>query len=191
MEKEMVQDHEKQPAPTSVGRKGGRRVQNVLGSASASTNNRLEKEKQDTLSVTLVETIIGCHFIGLRIKRYVYPPGAWRFTFGYRSYGEHQSKQISIHCYSDPVAAACAYRSVRRSLGLGLLPFRDYEQPRRFVMMGSALLTAAAADTTTGRDAAACLRKLGVYVSDEPLDASNSQEYWWADCAMEVEDARA
>jgi hypothetical protein len=184
MEKGMV-DHEKRAAPATVGRKGGRRVQNVSGNARASANNQLEKEKQDPLSVTLVEAIIGCHFIGLRIKRYVYPPGAWRFIHGCRSYGEHQSKHVSIHCYSDSVAAARAYRAIRRSLGLGLLPFRDYEQPPRLVMMGSALLTAAAADTTAGRDAAACLRKLGVDVSDEPLDASNSQEYWWADCAME------
>jgi hypothetical protein len=164
---------------------GRRRVQNVSGNARASTNNQLEKERRDPLSVTLVETIIGCHFIGLRLKHYVYPPGAWRFTFGCRSCGEHQSKHVSIHCYSDPVAAARAYRAVRRSLGLGLLPFRDYELPRRFVMMGSALLTPAAAETTAGRDAAACLRKMGVYVSDELLDASNSEDYWWADCALE------
>ena len=52
-------------------------------------------------------------------------------------------------------------------------------------MMGSALLTPAAAETTAGRDAAACLRKMGVYVSDELLDASNSEDYWWADCALE------
>jgi hypothetical protein len=178
----MVQGHDKQPAPAPVGRKGGRRVQNVSGRPSTPTNEGPEEENQDT-AITVVDMIVDCDSIALRIENYLVVPHVWRYVYRNgrrrRLYGDYRDVRVTLRRYNDLLVAARAYHAMRRSLGLGLLPFRDYEQPRRTVSMGAALITVAAANTKTGQDALEFLREQGVRTAAEPVEERGVEELWY------------
>ena len=95
-----------------------------------------------------------------------------------RLYGDYRAARVTLRRCNDLLVAARAYHAMRRSLGLGLLSFRDYEQPRRSVMIGSALITAAAANTKAGQDALEFLREQGVPAAAEPVE-ERVEELWY------------
>jgi hypothetical protein len=183
MEKKMVQDPEKQPVPTSVGRKGGHRVLNASATSSSLIDKGPENENQDSVAVTVVDMIVDCDFIVLRIENYLVVPHVWRYVYRNgrrrRLYGDYRDARVTLRRYDDLLAAARAYDAMRRSLGLGRFPFRDYEQPRRSVSMGALLITGAAANTKAGQNALEFLREGGVPIAAEPVEERNVEELWY------------
>ena len=134
----MVRNREKPPAPILRLNGGGRRVQIDLGSSSDPINKRPGNEKQDTIAVTIVDTIIGRECIVLRTERYVYDPHIsryelWPYKTGphkgklrqVRVRGVHRDRRISLRRYRNATLAAYAYHATRRALGIGLLPLRS------------------------------------------------------------------
>lgn len=183
----MVRNREKPPAPALRLIGGGRRVQIDLGSSSAPINKRPDNEKQGTVAVKCVDTIIGREYIALRTERYIYDPHIsryelWPYKTGPRKgqfrkvrvWGAYRDRRISVRRYRDASLAAYAYQATRRTLGIGLLPLRSCEAS--LTMMGCAQVTAAGANSTRGQELAARMKSLGVQIADEPFG-----EFWWAD----------
>jgi hypothetical protein len=160
MVKEMVHEHEKRAAPGSIGRRDQRAL------------------------IVIVDTIIGCEFIALRIESYIYAPQIWRR----RLYSEYLDKRITLRRYSDLEAAARAYLALRQTWELGQLPYRLDLQSSLFIWMGHAALTKAAAETMAGQDAIEFLRKRGVIVSDKLIEMRSIEEFWYSQI---LNDARA
>jgi hypothetical protein len=160
MVKGMVHEHEKQATPSSVGRRDQRAL------------------------IVIVDTIIGCEFIVLRIESYICAPQIWRR----RLYSEYLDKRVTLRRYSDLEAAARAYHALKRTLDLGRLPYKLDTQSSKFIWMSDAVLTAAAAETMAGRDATEFLRKRGVIVSDKTIERRNIEEFWHSQI---LNDARA
>jgi hypothetical protein len=127
--------------------------------------------------------IVDCDCIALRIENYLVISHVWRYVYRNgrrrRLYGDYRDPCITVRRYNDLEVAGRAYHAMRRSLGLGLLPFRDYEQPRRSVMMGNALITAAAANTKARQDALEFLREQGVRTAAEPAEERSVEELWY------------
>lgn len=110
----MVRNREKPPAPALRLIGGGRRVQIDLGSSSAPINKRPDNEKQGTVAVTCVDTIIGREYIALRTERYIYDPHIsryelWPYKTGPRKgqfrkvrvWGAYRDRRISVRRYRD------------------------------------------------------------------------------------------
>jgi hypothetical protein len=130
----------------------------------------------------------------LRIERFIFDPGIWRYELRpyktglrkgqrrlLRVWGEHRDRRISIRRYCDATLAAYAYHATRRALGIvGLFP--DRSDATSHNTMASARLTAAGANSTTGQELAARMRALGVRIADKPLEERRRGEFWWADC---------
>ena len=127
--------------------------------------------------------IVDCDCIALRIENYLVISHVWRYVYRNgrrrRLYGDYRDPCITVRRYNDLEVAGRAYHAMRRSLGLGLLPFRDYEQPRRTVSMGAALITVAAANTKAGQDALEFLREQGVPTAAEPVEERSVEELWY------------
>ena len=90
-------------------------------------------------------------------------------------------RRVSFLCFPEATSAAQTYHATRRRLGVGLSPLGQSSETS-FAFMGAAQLTDSGARSMAGRKFADDMRKLGVQVVSEPLDARYSGEFWWADC---------
>jgi hypothetical protein len=171
------------------------------GVSNLSTTTRFDDRRQYNIWFAVdVEIFIGSAYIGFRTTRFIYDLNVFSIVQRpYRSgarkgilrpcrmYGVHRDKRVTVRRYSDPAAAAHAYRNAKQALGFGSnnrLPFNS--RGRTFAVMGAAFLTPAGARSPNGQTFAKHLRSHGVYVTDEPLKAQSQDEFWWVDARLEA-----
>jgi hypothetical protein len=90
-------------------------------------------------------------------------------------------RRVTVQRFPDPEAGAFAFLASRHRYGLTGEQFWIHDGQDLGVFCGFMDVTAAGASSDWGRKAIQELRKRGVRVSNRPLTAEESREFWCAD----------
>jgi hypothetical protein len=146
------------------------------------------------VEVTYVETLIGRAYIGIEIEQHINDPNILRIVqrpyksgprkgqlHPVRLHYENRDRRERRGRTSDPVAAAKAFHTLHRTLGIGPAGMAGMFGGSSLRLMGTPHFTPAGATSKTGQDFASALRRHGIKVASEPTLPRAPDEFWWLD----------